>query len=311
MRTLPSEGCESVGFDIKPSPFTQVVGSVCDRELVRSVLLGVDVVLHTATLHKPHVVTHAKQQFIDTNITGTLTLLEESASAGVKALVYTSTTSVFGRALAPDKGKPAVWITEDVAPVPKNIYGASKLAAEHVCELVHCDHRLPCIILRTARFFPDLDDNRKTRTEYGDLNVKVNEFLYRRVELEDVVRAHIAAMYRARSIGFGRYIISATSPFVTGDLPQLNVDASTVVGRHVPRYEQIYQERGWKMFPEIDRVYVNDLARKELGWAPTYDFGRMLERLVAGQHCFSNLAQLVGTKGYHEEVFPEGIYPVG
>ena len=43
---------------------------------------GVDAVLHAATLHKPHVATHSRQDFVDTNITGTLNLLEEAAAAG-------------------------------------------------------------------------------------------------------------------------------------------------------------------------------------------------------------------------------------
>ena len=62
---------------------------------------GVEAVLHTATLRKPHVATHLRQEFVDTNITGTLNLLEEAALAKVRAFVYTSTTSVFGDAPIP------------------------------------------------------------------------------------------------------------------------------------------------------------------------------------------------------------------
>jgi UDP-glucose 4-epimerase len=96
---------------------------------------GVDMVLHTATLHKPHLASHSRHEFVDTNITGTLNLLEEAASAGIKSFVFTSTTSAFGRALTPAAGAPAAWITEEVVPVPKNIYGVTKLAAENLCEL--------------------------------------------------------------------------------------------------------------------------------------------------------------------------------
>ena len=60
---------------------------------------GVDIVLHTAALHKPHVATHSRQDFVDVNVSGTLNLLEEAVAAGVPAFVYTSTTSVFGDAL--------------------------------------------------------------------------------------------------------------------------------------------------------------------------------------------------------------------
>src|SRR6187399_2571291 len=158
MRTLPAAGHDPVGVDIKPSPFTHHVGSIADREVVQRCMRGVEAVLHAATLHKPHVATHTRQDFVDTNVTGTLNLLEEAAAAGASASVYTSTTSTFGRALTPPEGQPAAWITEDVAPVPKNIYGVTKVAVEDLCELFAHKQRLPCIVLRTSRFFPEEDD---------------------------------------------------------------------------------------------------------------------------------------------------------
>ena len=234
MRTLPQEGYRSIGLDLKASPFTQLVGTIADRSFVRSSMRGVDAVIHTATLHKPHIVTHSRQDFIDTNVTGTLNLLEEALSAGVQAFIFTSTTSVYGRALTPTSGAPAAWITEDVVPVPKNIYGVTKLAAENLCELIHRDRGLPCLILRTSRFFPEADDSKDTRDTYEDDNAKVNEFLYRRADIEDVVTAHLRALAKARSIGFGRYIISATTPFTLDDVQELHTNAPAVVGRHAP-----------------------------------------------------------------------------
>ena len=64
------------------------------------------------------------------------------------------------------------------------------------------------------------------------------------------------------------------------------------------------------MLSGIDRVYVNALARTELGWQPRYDFRFLIERLAAGQDWRSPLARLVGSKGYHAEAFAEGPYPV-
>ena len=310
MRTLPLAGYDAVGLDIKPSPFTQCVGSIADRSFVRACMQGVDVVLHTATLHKPHVATHSRQDFVDTNVTGTLNVLEEAAAAGVESFVFTSTTSVYGRALTPAPGAPAAWITEDVVPVPKNIYGVTKIAAEHLCELFHRDRGLPCLILRTSRFFPEADDRRETREAYADTNAKVNEFLYRRADIEDIATAHVLAMDKARSLGFGRYIISATTPFTPADLTELRRDAPAVVKRYVPEYANVYAARGWKMFPSIDRVYVNERARRELGWQPRYDFASLIARLGAGEDHRSALAQAIGAKGYHDVVFEDGPYPV-
>ena len=310
MRTLPAFGHDAIGIDIKPSAFTHHVGSVADRAFVARVMGGIEVVLHAATLHKPHVATHARQDFVDTNVTGTLNLLEEASSGRVRAFVFTSTTSAFGRALIPPPGAPAAWIVEDVVPVPKNIYGVTKLAAEALCELFHHRFALPCLILRTSRFFPEPDDAKATREAYADANVKANEYLYRRADIDDIVSAHLLAIDRAPALGFGRYVISATTPFTRDDLAELRTNAPGVLARHVPRYREIYASRGWSMFPGIDRVYVNERARRDLGWQPKYDFVTVLDQIDAGLPIGSPLAQLVGAKGYHGETFAGEPYPV-
>jgi UDP-glucose 4-epimerase len=311
VRTLRHTNHEVIGLDLRPSDFTHKLGSISDRDLVKQCMAGVDAVLHTATLHKPHVMTHSRQSFVDTNITGTLTLLEEATLAGVGAFIFTSTTSAFGGALQPPAGAPAVWVTEEVQPVPRNIYGVTKTAAEGLCELFHRQHQLACLVLRTARFFPEEDDHAETRQAYDDGNIKANEFLYRRVDLEDVVRAHLLAIEKAPAIGFGRYIISATTPLTQDDLFDLRANAPLVVKRRIPDYEAEYARRGWKMFPSIDRVYVNARARAELGWSPRYDFRAVLDMLRAGEEPRSPLARAVGSKGYHSRTFLEGPYPTG
>jgi UDP-glucose 4-epimerase len=158
---------------------------------------------------------------------------------------------------------------------------------------------MPCLILRTSRFFPEADDRDELRAAYDDANLKVNELLYRRVDLEDVVSAHRLALERAPAVGFGRYIISATTPFTREDLAPLRTDAPAVVRRLFPDYEAIYAQRGWTMLPGIDRVYVNDRARDELGWRPRYDFRHALDRVREGEDPRSPLALAVGAKGYH------------
>ena len=298
MRVLRELDHDVVGLDIVASPFTSAPGSVLDRPHVERCMDGTTAVFHTATLHKPHIGTRRLQEFVDTNITGTLNLLQTAVASGVRSFVFTSTTSTFGRALTPPAGAPAAWVTEDLAAVPRNIYGVTKKAAEDLCELFHRDHELPCIVLRTSRFFPEEDDSDAIRHAYADGNVKANEYLYRRVDLEDVVRAHLLARERAATIGFGRYIISATTPFLRGDIAELRTDAPRVVRRYVPEYEAEYARRGWKMFPSIDRVYVNERAREELGWQPRYDFRFLLDRLRAGADPRSPLARVVGSKGY-------------
>ena len=310
MRTLLASGREAIGIDFKASPFTTMVGSIVDRTFVKQCVRGVDAVVHAATLHKPHVATHSKQDFVDTNITGTLKLLEEAVAAGVRAFVFTSSTSVFGRASTPPPGAPAAWITEDVEPLPKNIYGVTKLAAEQLCELFYRTRGLSTIVLRTSRFFPEADDRKETRDAYDDGNVKANEFLYRRVDIEDVVSAHLLALERAATIGFARYIVSATAPFTRDDLQDLHTDAHVAVVKHVPGFVDVYARQGWAMFPRIDRVYVNGRARADLGWNPRYNFAGVIDRLRAGEDPRSPLARAIGSKMYHAQTFAEGPYPV-
>ena len=308
VRVLRGQGRDVVGLDLLASPFTTVTGPVTDRAVVRRCLAGVGTVLHAATLHKPHIGSHGRQDFVDTNVSGTLTLLEEAVAAGVESFVFTSSTSVFGRALTPLPGEPATWITEDVTPVPRNIYGVTKAAAEDLCEIIARDHGLPVVVLRVARFFPEDDDRDEVRAAYDGANVKANEYLYRRVDIQDAVDAHLLAMAGAPAIGFGRYIISATTPFTPADRAGLGRDAPAVVRRLFPDADAEYARRGWAMFGVIDRVYVNDRARAALGWRPRYDFRRVLDLLKAGQDPRSPLARAVGAKGYH--AVPTGPYTV-
>ena len=308
IRVLKNSAHGFIGIDVKSSEYTSYQGSITDRIFVRECMKNIDTVIHTATLHKPHVSTNSYRDFIDTNITGTLNLLEEANGQGVKSFIFTSTTSTFGDILTPKKIEPAVWVTEETPSIPKNIYGVTKSAAEDLCQLFYRNYNLSCLILKTSRFFPEEDDKKEIRESYEDANVKANEFLYRRVDIEDVVSAHLLAVEKAQALEFGKYIISATSPFTQKDLIELNSDAPRVVERLYPDFKKLY--KNWKMFPRIDRVYVNEKARTELGWKPKYDFDYVLECLKQGKDFRSQLSIEIGIKGYHSKTFKRGPYPV-
>ncbi|HEX3405987.1 MAG TPA: NAD(P)-dependent oxidoreductase [Caulobacteraceae bacterium] len=299
MRTLRAAGRPARGLDRLSSPFTDAVGSICDPGFLAGAMAGVTGVIHAATLHKPHIATHERQAFVDVNVSGTLGVLEAAARAGVESFVMTSTTSAFGAALTPARGEPAAWITEDVAPAPRNIYGVTKTAAESLCELFWRAYGLPAIVLRTSRFFPELDDDPAVSGGYPLENVQANELLYRRVDIEDVVAAHLAALEYAPRVGYARYIVSATTPFSPEDLAELRADAPAVVRRLFPQSGPLYAALRWRMFPSLDRVYVNERARAELGWRPRYDFAHVLDCLAHGADFRSELARAVGSKGYH------------
>ncbi|WP_224387168.1 NAD(P)-dependent oxidoreductase [Pseudonocardia sp. ICBG1293] len=305
VRTLTDDGVPVVGLDRRPSPWTAVVATLTDRDALRSALRGVTHVLHTATLHKPHVGSHTRQDFVDTNVSGTLAVLEESAAAGVRGLVFTSSTSAFGRALTPEPGGPATWIDETVVPRVRNVYGATKVAAEDLCELAGSDPGLPVVVLRTSRFFPEADDRDEVRAAHDDTTLKLVEFCHRRVDVADVVSAHLAAARRAPGLGFARYVVSAPTPFHRSDLAELGRDPAAVLRRRVPALAALPAVRG-RPVPPVDRVYSAARAVAELGWTPVWDVAAVVARVRAGGPPRSPLADVVGAKGYHDS--PTGVY---
>ncbi|KAI5356821.1 putative NAD-dependent epimerase/dehydratase, NAD(P)-binding domain superfamily [Septoria linicola] len=312
MLELPKYGYNPLGLDILPSEHTSVLGSVSDRDLVTKTFAEnptLRYVLHTATLHKPHVSSHSKQDFIDTNVTGTLVLLEEAAKTGhIEAFIFTSTTSTFGSALAPKKGQPAAWIDETVVPIPKNIYGATKVAAEDLCHLVHMESKMPTLVLKTSRFFPEADDDESARAAYEDDNLKVNELLYRRADISDVVSAHVQAMRMGKDFGWAKYIISAPPPFKcsTELLSDLDCQAGEVIRQTLQHHAELLIKHGWKLPDRLDRVYDSSKAVRELDWQPVYTFERAVGLVSEGKDYRSQLTHKVGKRGYH--AVPTGVY---
>jgi UDP-glucose 4-epimerase len=286
---LRNAGHEVVGIDLMPASTTQVVGSVADRKMIRETIrdFEVNAVIHSGALHKPNIETHDTSAFVSANVLGTLNLLEESVAPGSKIdrFVFTSTTSLMIsreiRAARSRDATEASWITEEMSPlVPRNIYGVTKYAAEHLCRLFHELHGLPVIILRTARFFPEDDDMAYAIAQSGP-NTKGNELLFRRLSVEDAAESHVVALTKARAIGFDTFIICARTPFRREDCRQLMVDAPAVVARYFPRYPELYARLGWTMFQSIDRVYDSGKASRILGFDCRYGFKEMLSELEA------------------------------
>ena len=284
---LKRAGQTVIGLDPVPGDGTDIVGSVADRDLVRKVLCErrIQAVVHGGALHKPHIATHDSSQFIATNVQGTLNLLEEATAPGsmVDRFVFTSTTSLMISQEIREARKRGIerafWIDEEMTPLePRNIYGVSKLAAEHLCRMVHDATRLPIIILRTARFFPEEDDMAHTIIQ-SEATTTANESLFRRRTVEDAAAAHIVALDRAPQVAFDTFIISALTPFGPEDCEQLMAYAPLVVDRYFPRCREIYARRGWTMFDYIDRVYDSSKAMRRLGFVCQTGFGDIRPQL--------------------------------
>jgi UDP-glucose 4-epimerase len=273
------------GLDPVASRDTAVVGSVADRATVRRAIAdnGIEAIVHAGALHKPDIERRDRQAFIDVNVQGTFNLVEEAIAQRVSRFVFTSTTSLMIsetiRAGLSGGARRAAWLTEDMSPEPRNIYGVTKLAAEHLCRLASLQAGLPVVILRTARFFPEEDDMAHA-IHQSDENTKANEFLFRRLTVEDAAEAHVAALARAPSLGFGTFIVSAPTPFSPDDCHELIADAPAVVARCFPDYPRLYAENGWTMFSSIDRVYDASLARDRLGFVCRTGFAEVLAELA-------------------------------
>src|SRR3954469_24781106 len=146
---LRAAGHEVTGLDVAPGADTDVIGSVVDHYLVERIFgeRGIEAVIHAGALHKPDIVRYPPGTFTEVNVEGTRNLLEAAVAAGNDRFIFTSTTSLMisevvraGRAGGAAR---AFWLEEDFGPLaPRNVYGATKLAAERLCREAHERHGL-------------------------------------------------------------------------------------------------------------------------------------------------------------------------
>jgi UDP-glucose 4-epimerase len=243
---------------------------VADAELLSDAMRDAEIIIHIASLHAPHVSQRSMQDFVDTNVTGTLRLLEAASATRVRRFVYTSTTSVYGEALVPEADG-AVWVTEDLTPRPRDIYDITKLAAEEFCRLFARDHGLPAICLRVSRFFAQTPE------------WMAGYRLYRGADMRDIAAAHTLAAHN-RDVTFGIFNISARSPFQREDGPELLTDAPAVIRRYYSDAEEVFRAHGWTLPASIDRIYVTEKAERLLGYAPQHNFAELLDDLRSNRN---------------------------
>jgi len=281
---LRADGHDVVGLDPAPGADTDVIGTVADRATVDRVFANhaIEAVIHAGALHKPDIDRYPTQAFIDVNVTGTLNLLQAASAAGHDRFVFTSTTSLMiSQDIRDEAGDAAVWLDERSGPLaPRNIYGVTKLAAEGLCRIQHKEHGLNCVVLRTARFFPEEDD---THRALSGPNMKANEFLNRRLTVEDCARAHVAALHRAPDIGFDIAVVSAPPPFGRDDVIALKQDAASLIARLFPDAPALYRSLGWELPQSIGRVYDAGHAEAALGFRCRTDFAAILDAIRDGR----------------------------
>jgi UDP-glucose 4-epimerase len=253
-----------IGIDSLSGKYTSHLGDITDYDFVLSITKNVEIIIHTCSLHAPHLKTHSSEEFINTNVKGTLNLLKSAIQNRIRRLVYTSTTSLYGHAMV--SRNQAVWVTEDLMPRPRDIYDATKIAAEGLCEIFANNYDLTCVSLRVSRYFPESD---YLTTVYR---------LYRGVDVRDAATAHILAM-TAENKGYEVLNISALPPFSRNDTYDLLHDAPNVLLRHFPDIDKLFAKKGWKLPKRIDRVYSIDKAKKIINYSPSFNFNTLIEML--------------------------------
>jgi UDP-glucose 4-epimerase len=259
---LRARGVDGIGVDARPGGDTAVVADIRDESAMRAVLRGASAVVHTASLHAPHVPLRSEREFVDVNVTGTEVVLDAAAAAQVEHVVFSSTTSVYGHALEP--GDAAVWVDEDLVPRPRDIYDVTKLAAERLCRRFSADTGIPATSLRVSRFSFD------TAPELA-----VPYCLHRGVNVEDAARAHLLALAR-RDGAHCVLNVSGASPFRREDVRELLCDAASVLRRRDPALAEALRREGHPLPRRIERVYAIDRASAALGYRPRHGVADLL-----------------------------------
>ncbi|WP_028023322.1 NAD-dependent epimerase/dehydratase family protein [Enterovibrio calviensis] len=253
-----------VGIDKTPCSTADYIGDIRDSVLIDGVLENIDVIVHTAALHAPHVGLVPDSEFTSINVDATEKLALAGVKAGVKHFIFTSTTALYGYASTPKSI--AGWIDEEVTPQPKSIYHKSKIAAETKLEEISNLFQLPVTVLQMSRCFP----------EPADLMAVFR--LTRGIDARDVANAHLCAVEKRLS-GFNRFIISGATPFHFSDCEALYTEAGAVIKRKCSEIALAFQQRSWQLPQSLDRVYDSSSAREKLGWSPIHGFESVLEML--------------------------------
>jgi len=248
-----------VGLDRQPFSTTRFVGDVADARVLRAAMPGVEAIIHTAALHAPHVGIVDEAEFARVNLEGLRLLLDIAAEHGVRTLVYTSTTALYGDAVEPGS---CTWIDEATVPRPKTVYHRTKLEAESMLEAA-AGPQLGVRVIRMSRCFPEAADQMAVYR------------LHRGIDARDVADAHMAAL-STNGATFQRYIASGRTPFQREDADALAHDPREVLAMRCPALVDAFERRGWPLSRSIDRVYDASAARNALGWQSRYGFEEVL-----------------------------------
>lgn len=241
-------------------------GDIRDPHGVRQAVKGCDVVLHLASLIAIPYSYHSPDTYVDTNIKGTLNILQAAREFGVQRVVHTSTSECYGTARF-------VPITEDHPLQPQSPYSATKIAADQLALSFHLSFGTPVAIIRPFNTYGPRQSARAviptiiTQIANGASRIRLGavsptrDFNF----VRDTVRGFLAVAESPAAVG---EVINIGSNFEisVGDTCRLIAE---VMGREVEieTDEQRLRPDG----SEVERLWAdNGKARRILGWTPEY-----------------------------------------
>ena len=241
-------------------------GDIRDPNGVRSAMTGCNKVLHLAALIAIPYSYHSPHSYIDTNIKGTLNILQAGRDLGVELIVSTSTSEVYGTAQF-------VPITENHPLQGQSPYSASKIGADQVALSFYKSFNTPVVILRPFNTYGPRQSARAviptiiSQIASGEKNIKLGsikptrDFSY----ISDTVNGFIATLNSKRAIG---EVINLGSNFEISIGDTLN-EIALLMGAEVNVINE--DERIRPENSEVERLFANnDKAKHLLNWSPIY-----------------------------------------
>lgn len=270
--------------------FEVFAGDIRDPNGVRTAMKGCDAVLHLAALIAIPYSYHSPDTYVETNIKGTLNIVQAARDLGVTKVVHTSTSEVYGTARF-------VPITEDHPLQGQSPYSASKIGADQIAMSFHTSFGTPVATLRPFNTYGPRQSARAviptiiTQIANGKRQIKLGavrptrDFNF----VADTVAGFMAALNSDRSIG---EVINIGSNFEIsiGDTARAIAEVMGVEIEILTDEQRLRPEKS-----EVERLWAsNAKAREFLAWQPQYGgldgFQRGLVETVAWFRNPSNLA---------------------
>lgn len=251
--------------DVK-GKFEVVAADIRDPHGVKEAMKGCDAVLHLAALIAIPYSYHSPDTYVDTNVKGTLNVLQAARELGVYKVVHTSTSEVYGTARF-------VPITEDHPLQGQSPYSATKIAADQLAYSFYTSFRLPVVIARPFNTYGPRQSARAvipsiiTQICSGSRQIKLGAIFPTRDFscVFDTVSGFIAAMESERGIG---EVINIGSNF------EISIgDAALAIAAAMGSEIEIItdEQRLRPKMSEVARLFAsNTKARELLGWQPKY-----------------------------------------